>query len=135
MTATVQTHPLISIRPEATVQEAAQLMNDFSIAALGLLNAEKRFFGILTERDITAFVSQGKDSTTSLVGDIANDFPVVVQGPLSVVDAIDRMRSAHIRHLIVQEDGECRIVSMRDFLAPPQLDEHADDYEIERKRR
>lgn len=83
MTATVQTRPLISIRPEATVQEAAQMMNDFSIAALGLLDAEKRFFGVLTERDITAFVSQGKDPTTSLVGDIANDFPVVVQGPLA----------------------------------------------------
>ena len=135
MTATVQTHPLISIRLGATVQEAAQLMNDYSIAALGLLDREKRFFGILTERDITAFVSQGKDPTTTLVSDIANDFPVVVQGPLSVVDAIDRMRSAHIRHLIVQEDGVCRIVSMRDFLVSSQRKDHADDFEGERWHR
>lgn len=135
MTATVQTNPLISVRPEATVQEAAQLMNDCSIAALGLLDDKKRFYGLLTERDITAFVSRGRDSTTSLVGDIANDFPVVVQGPLSVDDAIDRMRSAHIRHLIVREDDECRIVSMRDILVSSPHEDQADDLEGEGRHR
>lgn len=127
MTAMVQTHPLISIRPDATVHAAAELMNDCNIAALGLFDAEKRFTGILTERDITAFVSRGEDPTTSLVGEIGNDFPVVVTGPLSDADAIEWMRSAHIRHLIVREDGEFRIVSMRDFLAPSHLEDHVVD--------
>ena len=128
MTATVQTHPLISMHPSATVQEAAQLMNDCSIACVGILDADKRFAGIVTERDVTAFVSQGKDPARSLVADIVNDFPVVINGPVSDETALERMRSAHIRHLIIREGGECRVVSMRDFLSVPlKHNESVDD--------
>jgi CBS domain-containing protein len=116
MSTTIQTHPLISMRPSATIQEAAQLMNDCSIGCVGVLDADKRFVGIVTERDLTAFVSRGKDPASSLVSDIVNDFPVVVDGPVSDEAALERMRSAHIRHLIVRNDGDLRIVSMRDFL-------------------
>ena len=58
MTATVQTHPLISIRSEATVQEAARLMADCSIGALGVFGDTKQFRGIITERDLSWFVAQ-----------------------------------------------------------------------------
>src|SRR5687767_1820014 len=119
MSTTVQTRPMISMHPSATVQEAAQLMNDCSISCIGLLDADKHFTGILTERDVTAFVARGPDPTTTLVGEIANDFPVVVDGPISDELALERMRSAHIRHLIVHLEDEFRIVSMRDFIVSP----------------
>jgi signal-transduction protein with cAMP-binding, CBS, and nucleotidyltransferase domain len=118
---TVQTHPLISMHPTASIQETAQLMNDCSIACVGVLNHDKSFAGIVTERDITAFVSGGQDPTTTLVGEIVNDFPVVMEGPVSDEAAMERMRSAHIRHLLVKIDGEFRILSMRDFLSAPSM--------------
>ena len=116
MTATVQTHPLISIRSDATVQEAARLMADCSIGALGVLGSDKRFAGIVTERDLAWFVAQAMDASATLVTDIVNDFPVVVDGPIGEQVALERMQRARIRHLIVRVGDDFRIVSMRDYL-------------------
>ena len=116
MATTVQTHPLISIKPTATVQETANLMADCSIGAIGVLDGQRRFAGIVTERDLAWFVAQGKDSTTVTVEEIANDFPVVVAGPIDDSEALERMRSARVRHLIVHEGDDFRIVSMRDYI-------------------
>jgi CBS domain-containing protein len=119
MATTVQTHPLISIRSSATVQEAARLMADCSIAALGVLDKGHRFFGIVTERDLSWFVAQAKDAAETAVGEIANDFPVIVDGPIDDAAAIERMRQARVRHLIVREGDDFRIVSMRDYILGP----------------
>lgn len=59
VTGQVQTHPLISIRSSAKVQEAARLMADCSIAALGVLDSDRRFMGIITERDLSWFCCSG----------------------------------------------------------------------------
>lgn len=116
MTNRVKTHPLISIRANATVQEAASLMADCSIGALGILDSNKECEGIITERDLLSFIAGGKDPTDNRVGDIVNDFPVVVEGPIDDDDALERMKMARIRHLIVREGDEFRIVSLRDYL-------------------
>lgn len=116
MATTVQTHPLISIRSSATVQEAARLMADCSIAAVGVLDKDRKFAGIVTERDLSWFVAQGKDALETTVGEITNDFPVVVEGPIDDSAALERMRKARVRHLIVHEANDFRIVSMRDYV-------------------
>jgi signal-transduction protein with cAMP-binding, CBS, and nucleotidyltransferase domain len=116
MTSRVESHPLISIRSEATVQEAARLMADCSIGALGVLGNATQFVGIITERDLSWFVAQAGDASATRVAEIVNDFPVVVDGPIEDADALARMRSARIRHLIIREDHKLRIVSMRDYL-------------------
>ena len=116
MTATVETHPLISIRSEATVQEAARLMADCSIGALGVLGNATQFVGIITERDLSWFVAQAKDASATTVAEIVNDFPVVVDGPIEDAEALERMRSARIRHLLVRVGDAIRIVSMRDYV-------------------
>lgn len=116
MTTTVQTRPLISIRGSATVQEAARLMVDVSIGAVGVLDPARRFAGIITERDLSWFVALAKDPAETTVWEIINDFPVVVDGPIADEDALERMRTAHVRHLIVREADDFRIVSMRDYL-------------------
>ena len=121
MATTVQTHPLISIRSDASVQEAARLMSDCSIGAVGVLDEKRRFKGIVTERDLSWFVARAKDPTVTTVGEITNDFPVVVEGPIDDEAALERMRKSRIRHLIVQESGEFRIVSIRDYLSEAAL--------------
>lgn len=116
MTTRVQAHPLISIRSSASVQDAARLMADCSIGAVGVLDEDHNFAGIVTERDLSWFVAQGKDPSEVAVGAINNAFPVVVEGPIEDVAALDRMRQARVRHLIVKEGFDIRIVSMRDYL-------------------
>lgn len=113
----VQTHLLISIRADATVQDAANLMVDCSIGALGVFNTEKEFAGIITERDLSWFVAQAKDPVGTRVSEIVNDFPVVVEGPIDDADAIEQMKTSRVRHLIVREGKDYRILSMRDFFS------------------
>lgn len=116
MTTTVQSHPLISIRSSATVQEAARLMADCSIAAVGVMDEDHRFAGIVTERDLSWFVAQGRDASETAISAITNDFPVVVEGPVEDSEALEHMRRARVRHLIVHEQDDFRIVSMRDYV-------------------
>lgn len=117
MTAQVApTHPLISIRVSASIQEAAQLMCDMSMGTLGVQTHEHEFIGLVTERDLIWAVAQGKDPLETTVLDVVNDFPIVVEGPISDIDATRRMRKAHVRHLIVSGRGDLRIVSMRDLM-------------------
>lgn len=97
----VETHPLVSVHDSATVAEAAQLMSDCSMGAVGVLGPDRKVAGIFTERDLTGFIARHGDPNETLLGEVMNDFPVVVEGPISDGGAIDRMTKAHIRHLLV----------------------------------
>ncbi|MGH2729042.1 MAG: CBS domain-containing protein [Actinomycetota bacterium] len=110
------THPLIRIRESASIQEAAQLMCDMSMGALGVDGADHQFVGLITERDLMWATAQGKDPFQTLAKEIVNDFPIVVDGPLSSAESARRMIEGHVRHLIVHQSGNLRIVSMRDLL-------------------
>lgn len=119
----METHPLISIRSTATVQEAARLMADCSIGALGVLGPEKKFTGLVTERDLSWFVAQDGTPSETRVSEIVNDFPVVMDGPVSDADALERMKAARIRHLIVREETDFQIVSLRDLIPHRDVDD------------
>lgn len=112
----VETHPLVSVHADATVADAARVMSDCSMGAVGVLGRDKEAAGIFTERDLAGFIARHGDPLSTSMKEVMNDFPVVVAGPISDKDAIDRMRKAHIRHLLVKEDDDLRIVSMRDLM-------------------
>ena len=122
----VASHPLISIKSSATVQEAARLMADCSIAALGITNSDHSLGGIVTERDLSWFVAQAKDASSTTVEDITNDFPLIVEGPIDDRAALGHMSRARVRHLIVQEGDDFRIVSMRDYVMRPAVTDAPD---------
>jgi signal-transduction protein with cAMP-binding, CBS, and nucleotidyltransferase domain len=109
------THPLVRIRSSATIREAAQLMCDMSMGALGVDDANHQFLGIYTERDVMWNVAQGRDHSTPL-SEVLNDLPVIVEGPLTSLEAAIHMLDAHVRHLIVREGDQLRIVSTRDLV-------------------
>lgn len=115
----VETYPLISIHSTAKVADAAKLMADCGMGAVGVVDKEHKFIGIFTERDLADFVGRGCDSNAVLLAAVVNDFPVVVDGPLSPGEAAEHMSRSRIRHLIVKEADEYRIVSMRDLFSPP----------------
>lgn len=110
------TQPLIRMDGTASIEDAAHLMCDMSMGAMGVDGPDGSFIGLVTERDILWAVAQGKDGSTTQLVDILNDFPIIVEGPLSTDAAARKMRQGHVRHLIVRQDGGLRIVSMRDLL-------------------
>ena len=59
-----------------------------------MLNADKKFEGIVTERDLSWFVAQAKDPLATRVAEIVSDFPIVVDGPIDDAGVLERMRTA-----------------------------------------
>ena len=111
-----RTQPLIRIRGSATVIDAARLMSDMSIGALGVDDDDHNFVGLFTERDLMWVVAQGKDPHVTVVAEVMNDFPLVVDGRLTQRQAAARMLGAHVRHVIMRDGGELLITSVRDLI-------------------
>lgn len=123
------TFPLIRIRGSASVREAAQLISDLSIGALGVDSDDHVFMGLFTERDLAWTIAQGKDPVGTRVEEVVNDLPIVIDGPITIEEAAQKMTDAHVRHLLVRERDDLRIVSMRnlirDYLAERPVHEHS----------
>lgn len=103
---------------EATVLEAARLMNERRIGGLVVLEGEK-VVGIITERDLLCrIVAVERPAGEVAVADIMTA-PVAVCRPDTPLDECRLvMTSKRIRHLPVVEDGRLRgIVTIGDLMA------------------
>ena len=114
--AKVESRSLYTVPATESLAGAARTMCDRSLGALGITWPDGKLAGIVTERDVTWCVAQGRDPATTVIADVMNDFPVMLEGPISRLEASVRMRDAHVRHLLVEEDGAVGIVSMWDIL-------------------
>lgn len=111
------THSMIRIRGTASIQAAASLMCDLSRGALGVDGPDHQFIGLITERDLLWALAQGKDPIETAVKEVVNDFPIIIDGPISPIKAARRMRAGHVRHLIIRYQDDLHVLSMRDLLS------------------
>jgi len=104
------------IGPEATVSEAARRMRERHVAALLVMEGE-RLVGIVTERDIVyRVVAEGRDPQAVCVREIMTPDPITARPDDRAIDALDRMRQGHFRHLPVVGDGRVvAVISIRDL--------------------
>ena len=109
---------LVTVNSLVPVSEAARMMAARNIGAVPIADGG-RLAGIFTERDaLTRIVAAGRDPASTPIGDVMSSELVVASIDESCETCLERMRQAHIRHLIVL-DGErmAGIVSMRDLMA------------------
>jgi CBS domain-containing protein len=109
------------IAPEATLQEAAQKMQQFDIGPLPVCDGD-RLVGMLTDRDITVrSVAQGHDPTTTTVREAMT--PDLVYGfeDQDLQDATRLMEQYQIRRLPVLNRAKRLVgmVSLRDLVLSP----------------
>lgn len=107
-----------TVNPFTPVAEAARLMAARHIGAVPVAEAGG-IVGIFTERDaLTRVVATGVDPARTPVREVMSSTLVVADIGESCEACLDRMREAHIRHLIVlDKDQMAGIVSMRDLMA------------------
>jgi CBS domain-containing protein len=106
---------VVSVAPDATVLEAARLMNEHRIGALVVL-ANGMLAGIFTERDIMRrIVAEQRDPAATKVGQVMTS-PVACATPHTLVDELREVfREKRIRHLPVVDAGKVHgIVSIGD---------------------
>ena len=108
-----------SIDPDATVLDAAQVMNDRKIGSLVVL-AGPQLVGIISERDIlTRVVVPRLDPGTARVREVMTTEVVCCRSHTSLEEARGVLKNRRIRHLPVLDDDQrlCGLISIGDLNA------------------
>jgi CBS domain-containing protein len=96
---------VLSIGPEATVLDAAVLMNDHKIGALVVLH-DAQLVGMITERDLLQRVlAQCRDPVHTLVREVMTVEVICCRPQTKLDEARGVMKNRRIRHLPVVDEG------------------------------
>ena len=106
-----------SIKPDATVYDAMQLMADKNAGALLVMTGDQ-VNGIISERDcIRKLDIKGRTSRLTKVGDIMTGDVISVQGTEKLENCMTTMLEKNIRHLPVYNGEQLLgLISVRDVL-------------------
>lgn len=108
---------IFSVKPEASVMEALQVMADRNTGAVMVMTGDK-VEGILSERDCIRKVElAGRTAETTKVGEIMTSSVLYVEASQSLEECMAVMIDKNIRHLPVYENGKLLgLMSVRDVL-------------------
>ncbi len=113
------TKDVVTIRMDATVQEACRLMREHRIGCLVVTDGPGHVEGIFTERDVVnRIVAEDLDASDTTVGEMMTREVIVVEPErkLGEVEAI--MKQHRIRHLpVAGANALLGLVSIGDVLA------------------
>jgi len=127
----VMTPQVEVVRPDASLQEAAEMMMKLDVGPLPVCDGE-RLVGMLTDRDITVRgTAQGRDPKTTQVQEVMTPDIVYCFEDQDVEDAANLMEEHQIRRLVILDRGKklVGIVSLGD-LALEADEEDLDDAEV-----
>ncbi len=106
-----------TIRPDATVFEAIQLMADKNIGAV-LVTDKEKLIGIISERDYTRKVAlKGKSSKELKVREILTEKMVHVTPQHTIEECLRLMTERRVRHLpVLDGDKIAGVISIGDLV-------------------
>jgi len=97
----VMVREVITVDENSTVKEAVDIMNEFQIGSLIVLEKGKAI-GIVTERDfLRRVIGEGKDAKNTRVGEIMTTPLVVVESSTDLEEAVKLMFQRKIKKLAV----------------------------------
>jgi len=107
---------VITVEPNATVREAAQLMRKKKVGSV--IVVEDKPVGILTESDIIEkIVAEDKKASDVLVKEIMTSPIIVIDPYIDLEEAMKTMSTCNIRRLPVIENGRLiGIITQKDVL-------------------
>ncbi len=108
----------VVVEQSTLVSDAARLMSEHQIGAVPVLDGD-RLAGIFTERDVMVrVVAAERDAARLQVGEVMSTELVVADWHEDHASCLRRLQQAHVRHLLVLNEGRLAgIVSLRDLLA------------------
>jgi CBS domain-containing protein len=108
---------LVMTEPSKTVLDAARLMAQSGVGAVPVVD-NNRLIGIFTERDVmTRVVATGLDPAQTEIRSVMSTDLIVADVGDGREETLARLQQAHVRHLLVLQDGRLLgIVSIRDLI-------------------
>ena len=108
----------ITVAPDATLKEAADILSEYDIGALVVTEGGDRVVGVLSERDIVRSVSeQGGGALQSTIREVMTDEVLTCTPEDKVKDLMERVTRRRVRHLPVVEDATVDgMISIGDLL-------------------
>jgi len=109
---------VFSVGPDASVQDALDLLAEHNVGALLVMNVDGKVDGILSERDIVRKVGlHGRSADETKVREVMTGKVLYVEADRSVEECMALMNEKGIRHLPVYEKGKLLgMISVRDVL-------------------
>lgn len=107
-----------STGPQATAGELADLMAQYAVGCVVIVDAEERPVGLVTDRDLTCrVVAKGLDASKTRAEEIMSR-PLVLAEPSDPIEAVvERMRAAGVRRVPVAREGRLTgLVSVDDLV-------------------
>ncbi|HEY7782537.1 MAG TPA: CBS domain-containing protein [Ktedonobacterales bacterium] len=106
----IMTHELITIRPEASVRDAARRLSDYNISGMPVVDQDGRMAGIITEADLIS-----KEGDT--VADIMTQRVVGVSESTTVDEIAQILTSNRFKRVpVLREERLVGIVSRADIV-------------------
>ena len=108
---------IYSVRPDATVREALELMAQKNIGALLVLDGET-LAGVFSERDYARkVILKGRTSSEALVQDIMTAKVITVESAHTIDHCMQVMTEHHTRHLPIMEKQQVKgLISIGDVV-------------------
>jgi CBS domain-containing protein len=97
---------VFTIGPEASVMDAATLMNEHKVGALVVIDDGRGVIGMFTERDVLRrVVGEQRDPVTTRVAEVMTTEVACATPDTTIEEARGAMKNRRIRHLpLVDED-------------------------------
>jgi CBS domain-containing protein len=114
----IMTPECTCVGEDDTVLDAAKRLAELNVGSMPICGSDDRLKGMLTDRDIVVKVlAQGKDPSSTRVGELATQDEVVTIGADDPIDEALRTMTEHkVRRLPVIDDQRCvGIVSQADI--------------------
>ena len=110
----------LTCRADATVKQAVAAMSEKGFGSIIVVDAEEKVIGVMTERDVMKkLVNEGRDATTTTVGDLMTGSPRLAKETDDVLDWLRIMSNDRFRRLpVVDEEGRIKAVfTQGDFVS------------------
>jgi len=120
----VQNQHICELGEDSTAYDAAKQMLDCNVAAVVIVDENRKLTGIVTERDITRrVIARDLDPKKTKLADIMTPNPDTLAPDDSPLSALELMRVREYRHLpVVENDRVVGMVSIRDLYAAVKIE-------------
>ncbi|HEY4549741.1 MAG TPA: CBS domain-containing protein [Bacillus sp. (in: firmicutes)] len=125
----IMSDSVITIKESQTVQEAAELMSQYNIGSIPVVNNSGQLAGIITDRDITLRTTAQGENPRTPVSEVMTAQTIVQGTPdMDVHQAADLMAQQQIRRLPVVENGHVvGMVALGDLAIQDQFANEAEE--------